>query len=70
MAIPPPPPPQAIMLVGKTLTRRPWTTHKDYSKMEYAAEILLLGLGTWVNQVPIRVIILEKLTWDLIHSVS
>ena len=28
----------SIMVVGKTLTRSPWTTHKDYPKMEYAAE--------------------------------
>lgn len=29
-----------IMVVGKTLTRSPWTTtHKDYPKMEYAAEV-------------------------------
>ena len=59
-----------IMVVGKTLTRSPWTTHKDYPKMVYAAEIWSLGLGTWVNQVLFRVIILGKLTSDLIHSVS
>ena len=29
-----------------------------------------LGLGTWVNQVPISVIRLGKQTWNLIHSVN
>ena len=29
-----------------------------------------LGLGNWVNQVPLTVIKLAKLTWNLIHSVS
>ena len=46
----------------------PWTTHIDYPKINYAAEIKWLGLG--VNQVPFRVIILEKLTWNLIHLFS
>ena len=35
------------------------------------SEVLWLGLGNWVNQVPFyRVIKLGKLTWNLIHSVS
>ena len=34
------------------------------------SEVLWLGLGNWVNQAPFGVIILGKLTWNLIHSVS
>ena len=42
----------------------------DYPKMDYAAEVKWSGLENWVSRVPFRVIVLEKVTWNLIHSVS
>ena len=28
-----------LMVVDKTLTPSPWTTHMDYPKMDYATEV-------------------------------
>ena len=36
--------------------------YMDNPKVDYAAEVLWLGLRNWANQVPFRIIIVEKLT--------